>query len=758
MLTLMDILTLIMSIFAGSSIVVLAGLNLYFKVRRKYPITVNCWFCNKNTKVPYESSNSWECPACDQYNGFLSDGDYNKSIPAQHDQDLNRPILPKREKNQAKKSTVGLCWKCNCNQELKIYQLASFTPINPLNYDQEIEGFRRKLEKEYKLCKLCESVVSRTLKKQQDWLLGFNFEQLQRMKLLQKSLKPKVKYSCQWTRKFGPGIIRHFLVLCAGWLSFVHAIQVNEGNSPYISYILTLLPYSVLPLIPLTLKHEIPLMGATLLAHVIAALLIRHGSPVKQGSAVSLALDAVCFLLWPSLQILSWLSQLDTREWLLKQHGVELMDTHDFNIYMEVISYLLLASQLAVALIPWPLISVNKKSKEKYSFTRLNVKKRPIHSCGDEFSDGEDITEGKEKMKDSQSLPVRKGPQYMKKEQVDLYSSDSFAEAMNNAKQLKPNINEEDVLGINNLSLGPVNLTTSLRSGLKSTPKSMPRTKPVIQPARLNLKNIVQSSWVAGGYWQVPNSHHYTFSVPHQGYQMNPQHSFSSYFPYHTSPLSRSSSQSSGFVSNSGTASSVPLNNSSSLPGSASSSTCGDQESSSVFSEPVYHRFPPASYYGDIFSGNHVPSYSGANGHALYGMLATPLPMIPSYPNFYGREKLLNLNHCCCCQNTIPKSLHQTNMKTALEDSDCQSSSSSGFSDLPFGGKSSKISQLPISKENSVESKESKKTVVHQSGAAIWAVMQENVFISLILGGSLMFNAVMLFLMVTGRGTGLYSS
>lgn len=50
-------------------------LNLF--CRRKFPITVNCWFCNENTKVPYTQSNSWTCPSCEQYNGFTA---VNKQI------------------------------------------------------------------------------------------------------------------------------------------------------------------------------------------------------------------------------------------------------------------------------------------------------------------------------------------------------------------------------------------------------------------------------------------------------------------------------------------------------------------------------------------------------------------------------------------------------------------------------------------------------------------------------------------------------
>lgn len=31
---------------------------------------VNCWFCNHDTLVPYGNRNCWDCPHCEQYNGF----------------------------------------------------------------------------------------------------------------------------------------------------------------------------------------------------------------------------------------------------------------------------------------------------------------------------------------------------------------------------------------------------------------------------------------------------------------------------------------------------------------------------------------------------------------------------------------------------------------------------------------------------------------------------------------------------------------
>lgn len=75
---------------------------------------------------------------------YSQDGSYNKVIPAQHDELLNRPVyaLFPTKKTPSDASGNGLCRKCNINQELKVQQLAVFTPINPARYDEEVDEFR----------------------------------------------------------------------------------------------------------------------------------------------------------------------------------------------------------------------------------------------------------------------------------------------------------------------------------------------------------------------------------------------------------------------------------------------------------------------------------------------------------------------------------------------------------------------------------------------------------------------------------------
>jgi len=135
----------------------------YFLVRPCMKTTVNCHFCNSNTKVGYRERNSWTCPHCDQYNGFTPDGDYNKPI-LHNSQTETRTFI---KSYQPKRSTKELlCKNCNLNQELKISQLSSFC-----GEGLELNEYRAHLERVYRLCPECdEKVVSKLA--QQDALLA----------------------------------------------------------------------------------------------------------------------------------------------------------------------------------------------------------------------------------------------------------------------------------------------------------------------------------------------------------------------------------------------------------------------------------------------------------------------------------------------------------------------------------------------------------------------------------------------------------
>ncbi|XP_053256861.1 transmembrane protein 201 isoform X1 [Podarcis raffonei] len=150
------------------------GVLLYKIARRKKPthMTVNCWFCNQDTVVPYGNRNCWDCPNCEQYNGFQENGDYNKPIPAQYMEHLNHVVsgagafYDPTKPQQWVSSQVLLCRKCNNHQTTKIKQLASFTPREEGKYDEEIEVYKHHLEQTYKLCRPCQAAVEYYIKHQ----------------------------------------------------------------------------------------------------------------------------------------------------------------------------------------------------------------------------------------------------------------------------------------------------------------------------------------------------------------------------------------------------------------------------------------------------------------------------------------------------------------------------------------------------------------------------------------------------------------
>ncbi|XP_038190096.1 transmembrane protein 201 isoform X2 [Arvicola amphibius] len=151
-----------------------AGVLLYRIARRVKPthIMVNCWFCNHDTLVPYGNRNCWDCPHCEQYNGFQENGDYNKPIPAQYMEHLNHVVssVPSprdpAQPQQWVSSQVLLCRRCSHHQTTKIKQLAAFTPREEGRYDEEIEVYRHHLEQMYKLCRPCQAAVEYYIKHQ----------------------------------------------------------------------------------------------------------------------------------------------------------------------------------------------------------------------------------------------------------------------------------------------------------------------------------------------------------------------------------------------------------------------------------------------------------------------------------------------------------------------------------------------------------------------------------------------------------------
>ncbi|CAK9300980.1 unnamed protein product [Gordionus sp. m RMFG-2023] len=57
-------------IFIFIPIIILITLFKTLQYKRNPLKKVQCWFCSKVHFVLKEFKNSWECPFCEQYNGF----------------------------------------------------------------------------------------------------------------------------------------------------------------------------------------------------------------------------------------------------------------------------------------------------------------------------------------------------------------------------------------------------------------------------------------------------------------------------------------------------------------------------------------------------------------------------------------------------------------------------------------------------------------------------------------------------------------
>ncbi|KAH8042091.1 hypothetical protein HPB51_021175 [Rhipicephalus microplus] len=123
---------MILPVLAGAVLCVPVLLYSYKKIRPLFSVKVSCWFCGLQTVVPYGNINCWDCPSCEQYNGFKADGDYNKPIPAQFDEALNFTTSSCQSDSPPSslklKPDNQLCSVCNYHQLIKVRLLANFTP------------------------------------------------------------------------------------------------------------------------------------------------------------------------------------------------------------------------------------------------------------------------------------------------------------------------------------------------------------------------------------------------------------------------------------------------------------------------------------------------------------------------------------------------------------------------------------------------------------------------------------------------------
>ncbi|XP_061528667.1 transmembrane protein 201 isoform X1 [Phycodurus eques] len=240
--TFKDLLPLYPQVLYSATAFVAGGALIYKLANRKKPlnVTVNCWFCNQDTVVPYGNRNCWDCPSCDQYNGFQDNGDYNKPIPAQYTEDLNHGVFGSIPTQvtlgtmQWVNSKMLICRKCNHNQSTKIKLLASFIPKDDGNYDEEIDAYKCHLEEHYKLCRPCQAAV--------DYYIKYQNRQLRTVLLCnhlrrtQESLKGIIKGSLSASCPLAVVLLRCLsFLICAFLLAMPYSADrqpSSNGQSP----------------------------------------------------------------------------------------------------------------------------------------------------------------------------------------------------------------------------------------------------------------------------------------------------------------------------------------------------------------------------------------------------------------------------------------------------------------------------------------------------------------------------------------------
>ncbi|VDK23351.1 unnamed protein product, partial [Anisakis simplex] len=100
----------------------------------------------------FKEQNGFVCPRCEQYNGFTEDGGYNKDLPEQRMEYMNKYISPTKKKRSFLNGSIhaaagnqptglpsilshnGLCHQCNAQQNLIQALINKFEPKNENEY------------------------------------------------------------------------------------------------------------------------------------------------------------------------------------------------------------------------------------------------------------------------------------------------------------------------------------------------------------------------------------------------------------------------------------------------------------------------------------------------------------------------------------------------------------------------------------------------------------------------------------------------
>lgn len=628
-------LQLILPAVAGASGMFAGCAVLYSKLRPQFPVKVNCHFCNTDTKVAYRNKEGWVCTHCDQYNGFNEDGDYNRDIPSQYCEALNTPQgfrLSKKAESPTLAIGNGLCQTCNLNQTLKLRALSDYTPINEDDYDHEIEQYRKRLERTYALCRQCEGTLHQTLGKQDSWLkpklISWRLTTTALKKDLANHIPPaihKLSLPLRILHLFG------LMIAITLLMANIHHLQQHSGT------VLVSLDFGV------GLSSYLKEVWRCTTAFIISGLCLLLATIFSSGKETLLVSDAIGSFVW--------VGQLALNS---SQH---IIDQQEYNSIQVMVSFILVLISMWVLFVPRRAASLMSPRSQNKKMRNLGDSNDSIGLEDSINTQDASLTEELNNLispgSDSPPLPETSqlNSTLLPNSTLRCHNSTFGANStlMGASSTLMGNKTAADVdldstLGDlkistpkkNNLSMRPDtpfspkglfsvrnSSTSQLNESLYSYRNGSNGIPPVGGSSRGHgPKTVTQSSWVAGGYWG--NS---TSPPAANGLQ---QHNITNYGQPHGSvtqlfPLSRSSSQSSGFVSLSNGGpdqlnhshfhpqyQSEILGGHMSAPTSRPGSICGggDYECNSVLSEPPYKSL---AYQSILLPSDSASNYGGAS-------------------------------------------------------------------------------------------------------------------------------------------------
>ena len=524
----MDMLTLM--IFGSVS--VLSVVAVYKWIRPKLTVAVNCWFCQSDFRVPFQQRNSFTCPGCDQYNGFTKDGDYNRADPLWY-----REVPSKSQRESSKEQQNGLCHACNLNQNLKVHQLAKFVPKDPKRFNEEVEEFSQHLDRTYRLCRACEAILHQVLG-EQEVALKSNL-------LSYKIIKNQINASK--IGKLLPGKSGKFLRIITRCCVFLFAVALGLVSVSFEQDLILHQHQNVTSYD--NFKYQFNASGAYLKTIVDTSQLVT--------GCVVLLLSSM-FISQSSATVLDLLSALS---WSLALVYLMISNLNECN------DEYLIASAFAPFL--FALSSINIIFGKHPNFQTSPRKALPKDMTNPNYfdfcSELDDTA--------TQDLVSTVTPIHNTSLEGSLRSKQKTILA--DMEQSSPRLTKDYPCDISTLSIDDycadeeldLIMGDSKISGKPSCSLATSKT-PLLRPAKfVPSRKVTKTSWVAGGYWQKSNIY--------PGFSNKDN-------------LSRSSSQSSGFVSHSSAG--EPFTCQTSLPSSSRpQSMNGDcLEKSSLILEPVF--------------------------------------------------------------------------------------------------------------------------------------------------------------------------